>query len=74
MTPAPVKLPLWVGYSRFGNMRSIVLGTAGLVLMLLAVSHLLGRQMEMGLTLAGVALVAGAHWLNIRRASGRPHA
>jgi hypothetical protein len=63
-------LALWVGYSRFGNLRSVGLGTAGLLIMFVGVSHLLGRDLEVLLTLTGVALVAAAHWLNIRRAAG----
>jgi len=63
-------LALWVGYSRFGNVRSVVLGAAGLLVMFLGASHLLGRNLEVALTLAGVVLVAVAHWLNIRRATG----
>ena len=63
-------LALWVGYSRFGNRRSVVLGSVGLLLMFLAVSHLPGRDTDVALTLLGVVLVAGAHWLNIRRATG----
>lgn len=63
-------LALWVGYSRFGNLRSVWLGAAGLMVMFLGVSHLLGRGLEVALTLIGVVLVAGAHWLNIRRATG----
>ena len=63
-------LALWVGYSRFGNLRSVGLGAAGLMVMFVGVSHVLGRDLEVALTLTGVALVAGAHWLNIRRATG----
>jgi hypothetical protein len=62
-------LALWVGYARYGNLRSVLLGTSGLLLMFLAVSHLFGRAPEVPLTLAGVTLVACAHWLNIRRAA-----
>jgi small-conductance mechanosensitive channel len=65
-------LALWVGYTRYANLRSVLLGTSGLLLMFVAVSHFFGRAPEVPLTLAGVALVAWAHWLNIRRA--RKHA
>lgn len=63
---------LWVGYARFGNLRSVGLGSLGLMIMFLGVSHALGRDLEVALTLTGVVLVAGAHWLNIRRATGHP--
>ncbi len=62
-------LALWVGYSRYGNVTSVVLGTTGLLVMFVAVAHLLGRAAEVPLTLAGVILVAFAHGLNIRRAA-----
>ena len=61
-------LALWVGYTRYANLRSVLLGTSGLLLMFVAVSHFFGRAPEVPLTLAGVTLVAWAHWLNIRRA------
>jgi hypothetical protein len=62
-------LALWVGFSRYGNLRSVLLGASGLLLMFLGVSHLFGRDPEVPLTLVGVTLVACAHWLNIRRAA-----
>ena len=62
-------LALWVGYSRYRNLRSVLLGTVGLLLMFVAVTHLFGRAPEVPLTLVGVALVACAHLLNIRRAA-----
>lgn len=62
-------LALWVGYSRYRNVRSVLLGISGLLLMFVAVSHLFGRAPEVPLTLVGVTLVACAHWLNIRRAA-----
>lgn len=62
-------LALWVGYVRYRNLGSVLLGTAGLLLMFLAVTHVFGRAPEVPLTLIGVALVACAHLLNMRRAA-----
>lgn len=40
---------------------------AGLLLMLIGATHLVPRNVEIGLTIAGVTLLAGAHFINWRR-------
>lgn len=40
---------------------------AGLLLMLIGATHLTGRTVEIGLTIVGVTLLAGAHFVNWRR-------
>ena len=53
------------GYRRFGSAFTLVLGGIGLLLMLLAVSHLLGREFEVALTVIGVIAVLIAHLRNL---------
>lgn len=60
-------LSLGVGIYRHGSAVPLLAGTAGLGLMALALAT--GHSMaEPILTVAGVALVAAAHWQNLRRA------
>lgn len=65
---APVSaVALGAGYKRHGHGVTVWLGLAGLLVMLLGVSHLFGRTFEAPVTLLGVAMVALAHLLNVRR-------
>ena len=56
-----------IGLARKGSVDVLVLAGAGLALMALAlgVGH---GSLEAVLTISGVALLAGAHWINLRRA------
>ena len=65
-----VPLSVWAylrGYRRHGGVAATVIGSLGLVLMLLGVSHLLAVSWEIPLTLIGVSLVSVGHVMNIRR-------
>ena len=53
------------GYRRLGSRRTLLLGGLGLLLMLLAVSHVLGREFEVVLTVIGVSAVLVAHLRNL---------
>tara|TARA_B100000900_G_scaffold81348_1_gene65590 strand:+ start:826 stop:1224 length:399 start_codon:yes stop_codon:yes gene_type:complete len=53
------------GYRRLGSRRTLLLGGLGLLLMLLAVSHVLGREFEVLLTAIGVSAVLVAHLRNL---------
>ena len=65
---APVSaVALGAGYRRHGHGVTIWLGLAGLLVMLLGVSHLFARTLEVPVTVLGVAMVAIAHLLNVRR-------
>ena len=60
---------LGVGIVRHGKREPLLLGIAGLSLMTLAL--LTGHSAaEAALTIAGVALVAWAHWRNVRHLEG----
>ena len=56
-----------IGLARRGPVHVLVLAAAGIALMAiaLAIGH---GPLEAGLTITGVALLAGAHWINLRRA------
>ena len=56
---------LWRGYRRSHNAGTVMLGSAGLLLMFLGVSHLLGESLEVPLTVIGVSAVLIAHVRNI---------
>jgi len=53
------------GYQRLHSALTLALGGAGLVLMLLAVSHIFGSEMEVLLTVIGVSAVMYAHLRNM---------
>ncbi|NCF31955.1 MAG: MerC family mercury resistance protein [Proteobacteria bacterium] len=53
------------GYQRLHNTLTLVLGSAGLLLMLLAVSHIFGAEFEVLLTVIGVSAVLYAHLQNL---------
>ena len=69
LAPAvPVSIfSLWFGYRRHDYLTGLLIGTAGLSLMFIGVSHLIDRSYEIPLTVAGVLLVSIAHVLNMRR-------
>lgn len=69
LAPAvPVSIfSLWFGYRRHDYLAGLLIGTAGLSLMFIGVSHLIDRSYEIPLTVAGVLLVTLAHVLNMRR-------
>lgn len=58
----------WQGYRRHQQALVPVLGTCGLALMMLAVSHLFGAHSEVPLTLVGAGIVAASHLVNLRLA------
>lgn len=61
-------IALGSGYRQHRSWLRLAIGTAGLTLMFVGVSHLAGRALEPPLTIAGVSLVVLAHMLNIRQA------
>ena len=63
---------LYRGYQRQPNLLTVSTGVLGLVLMLLAVLHLLGEELEIVLTTLGVVLVMVAHIRNLH--VGHDHA
>ena len=63
-------LALGSGYRQHRSWLRLVIGTAGLALMFIGVSHLAGRTLEPPLTIGGVILVVLAHVLNIRQTLG----
>ena len=63
---------LYRGYKRQPNTLTILMGMIGLALMLLAVLHLLGEDLEILLTTVGVILVMVAHIRNLQH--GHDHA
>ena len=56
---------LWRGYRRQGSPWNLSLGSLGLALMFLGVSHLLGAHWEIGLTAVGVSVLLIAHLRNM---------
>ena len=56
---------LYRGYQRQPNLLTVSTGVLGLILMLLAVLHLLGEELEIVLTTLGVVLVMVAHIRNL---------
>lgn len=48
----------------------IAAAAAGLLLMLVGATHLVSQPVEIGVTVVGVALLAGAHFVNWRRRAG----
>jgi len=61
------------GYREHGQRGSLALGVVGLALMAVGVSHLLAESLEIPLTLGGTAIVAAAHFVNIRLLSKQQH-
>jgi hypothetical protein len=61
---------LWHGYRAHGQALGLWLGALGLLIMLVAVSHLFDRSLETVLTVIGVSLLLVAHLLNLRNESG----
>tara|TARA_Y100000022_G_scaffold53913_1_gene45796 strand:- start:14 stop:424 length:411 start_codon:yes stop_codon:yes gene_type:complete len=53
------------GYRRLRSVKTLLLGGIGLLLMLVAVSHVFGREMEVLLTVIGVTAVLFAHLRNL---------
>ena len=69
LAPAvPVSIvSLWVGYRRHACRAGLLIGSAGLSLMFIGVSHLIDLSYEIPLTVLGVSLLTVAHVLNMRR-------
>ena len=63
-------LALGMGFRRHRSRRVVAVGMAGLLLMLLGVSHWFGSTAEAVLTMSGVVLVM---WAHIRNALARSH-
>lgn len=57
---------LWRGVARHGQMVVAVLGAAGLGLMAASLFVAHGTVYEIAASVAGVALLGTAHWLNLR--------
>ena len=57
---------LWHGFRHHGHRNPLVLGVAGLAMMLFGVSHVTSRALEVPLTVIGVLLLLVAHALNLR--------
>ncbi len=55
------------GFRHHRSVTRLAIGTAGLTLMFVGVSHLAGKALETPLTLSGVVLVVAAHVLNLRQ-------
>ena len=53
------------GYRRLRSVKTLLLGGIGLLLMLVAVCHVFGREMEVLLTVIGVTAVLFAHLRNL---------
>ena len=53
------------GYQRLHSGLTLVLGYTGLAVMLFAVSHIFGSELEVLLTVIGVSAVMYAHWRNM---------
>lgn len=53
------------GYRRQANLMTVSLGSVGLLLMLLGVTHLFGHELEIFLTTVGVIMVMVAHLRNM---------
>lgn len=63
---APVSLfAFYRGFRRHRSVLTPIIGCTGLLLMLAGVSHVFHAQWEVGLTVAGVALVLVAHLRNV---------
>ena len=61
----PISLVAFVqGYRRLRSNLTLLLGGLGLLLMLVAVSHVFGRELEVVLTVVGVTAVMFAHLRN----------
>lgn len=62
----PISLVAFVqGYRRLRSKLTLLLGGLGLLLMLVAVSHVFGRELEVALTVVGVTAVMFAHLRNL---------
>ena len=57
---------LWHGFRHHGHRSILVFGSIGLTLMLIGVSHVTSRALEVPLTTVGVSLLLVAHVLNLR--------
>jgi hypothetical protein len=65
-------LALWRGFARHHNRLTVGLGAGGLLLMFIGVSHVLGENWEIALTVVGVCALLAAHVRNMM--SGHNHA
>ena len=65
---------LWHGYRHHGYRNPLLLGAAGLLVMLLAVAHVLSERLETPLTVVGVLALLAAHLGNIRHMARCSHA
>lgn len=65
---------LWHGFRHHGHRNALVLGIAGLAVMVFAVSHVTSRALEVPLTVVGVLLLLVAHLLNLRHNARCSHA
>lgn len=65
---------LWHGYRHHHDRGALLLGGAGLALMLTAVSHLIAPSLETPLTVVGVLALLAAHLRNIRELNRCAHA
>ena len=56
---------LWLGYKKHHTTSILYIGSAGLVLMFVGVSHILADELEIVLTALGVCLILVAHIRNL---------
>lgn len=59
-------MALWSGHRQHPSKLTLALGTSGLILLTLGVSHWLGEASEIPLTVAGGLGLIAAHWRNLR--------
>ncbi|MDA1076658.1 MAG: MerC domain-containing protein [Proteobacteria bacterium] len=65
---------LWIGWRRHGELRPVVIGAAGLVLMVLGITHWFGDAGEISATVFGAVVLMIAHILNMRQSMSGHHA
>jgi len=65
---------LWHGYRHHGHRDTLLLGAAGLAIMLLAVTHVTSARLETPLTVVGVIALLVAHVMNVRHTARCSHA
>jgi hypothetical protein len=66
-------LALWRGAARTGKYRWLLVGSVGLILMLVGVLHIFGPGSEVPITAFGVTLLAIAHVKNFLQTTHRGH-
>lgn len=65
---------LGAGFRRHGAAVVLLVGMAGLLVMLMGATHLFERWLEASLTVAGAVIVGAAHVLNLKLCASCAHA